>query len=186
MKKNMLCTRQWLCSHGVCLFLIPLVLLTISDVTSSQEVQTDLNARSFEARTSDFDEMLERRLIRALVVYSKTFYFLDGAQQRGISYDALMEFEKFINTQLQLKTRQVRMVFLPVQRDELLPLLVEGKGDIAVANLTITPERQQLVDFSDPTMTGVSEILVTGPSASPMHTLDDLAGNHSGGSTGRK
>ncbi|MCP4404461.1 MAG: transporter substrate-binding domain-containing protein [bacterium] len=175
-KMMMLSPRQRLLTLGVCLFLIPLVLLAIPGVTGSQDARTDLNVRSFETRTSDFDEMLEQLLIRVLVVYSKTFYFLDSAQQRGISYDVLMEFEKFINEQLQLKTRQIRMVFLPVQRDELLPLLVEGKGDIAVANLTITPERQQVVDFSDPTMTGVSEILVTGPSAPPMHMLDDLAG----------
>jgi membrane-bound lytic murein transglycosylase MltF len=156
--------------------LIPLLLLTIPGVTSSEDAQTDLNVRSFAARTSDFDEMLERRLIRVLVVSSKTFYFLDGAQKRGLTYDGLMEFEKFINEQFKLKTRQVRVVFLPVQRDELLPLLVEGKGDIAVAGLTITPERQQVVDFSDPMITGVSEILVTGPSAPPVNTLDDLAG----------
>ncbi len=34
----------------------------------------------------DFDEMVERRLIRVLVAYSKTYYFLDGARQRGVTY----------------------------------------------------------------------------------------------------
>jgi hypothetical protein len=32
--------------------------------------------------TGDFDQMVERHRIRALVPYSKTFYFLDGADQR--------------------------------------------------------------------------------------------------------
>ena len=35
-----------------------------------------------------------------LVVYSKTFYILDRGRQRGISYDLLKEFEKFVNKML--------------------------------------------------------------------------------------
>jgi membrane-bound lytic murein transglycosylase MltF len=68
------------------------------------------------------------------------------------------------------------MVFIPVRRDELLPALVEGRGDIAAANLTITPERRKLVDFSDPYLEDVSEILVTGPAAPELEILEDLAG----------
>ena len=57
------------------------------------------------------------------------------------------------------------MVFLPVPRDKLLPWLVEGRGDIASANLTITDERAKTVDFSRPLFKNVSEILVSGAAA---------------------
>ena len=50
--------------------------------------------------------------------------------------------------QLKQKHLKVRVVFIPVRRDQLLPALAAGKGDIAAANLTITPERQKLVDFT--------------------------------------
>ncbi len=40
------------------------------------------------------------------------------------------------------------MVLIPVARDQLLPGLVAGKGDIAAGNITITPERRKLVDFT--------------------------------------
>jgi len=46
------------------------------------------------------------------------------------------------------------VVFIPLRRDQLLPGLAAGKGDIAAANLTITPERQKLVDF---TVAGLSK-----------------------------
>ena len=49
---------------------------------------------------------------------------------------------------LKNKNLKVRVVFIPMRRDQLLPALVAGKGDIAAANLTITPERQKLVDFT--------------------------------------
>jgi membrane-bound lytic murein transglycosylase MltF len=41
----------------------------------------------------DFDEMVQHRRIRALVTYSKTFYFLDRGRQYGLSYEKLKEFE---------------------------------------------------------------------------------------------
>ncbi len=127
-------------------------------------------------RIVDFDEMAEKRQIRVLVAYSKTFYFLDRGRQRGISYDLLKEFEKFVNQKLKTKTLKVQVVFIPVRRDELIPGLVKGLGDMAVANLTITPERLKQVDFSDPLLSGVKELPVTGPAAPPPASVNDLAG----------
>jgi ABC-type amino acid transport substrate-binding protein len=58
----------------------------------------------------------------------------------------------------------------------LLPALADGKGDVAAGNLTVTPERSKRVDFSVPTLTGVSEVLITGPASADHARLDDLAG----------
>jgi len=124
----------------------------------------------------DFGEMAEKRQIRVLVVYSKTFYFLDRGRQRGISFDLLKEFEKFVNKKLKTKTLKVNVVFIPVRRNELFPGLTKGLGDMAVANLTITPERLKHVDFSNPLLPGVKELLVTGPVAPKVTSVDDLAG----------
>jgi membrane-bound lytic murein transglycosylase MltF len=124
----------------------------------------------------DLDGMVRRRQIRALVVYSKTFYFIDRGRQRGVTYDALQEFERHVNAKLGSKTLKVHVVYVPVRRDQLLPGLLAGRGDIAAANLTITPERRRQVGFSAPFLTGVSELVVTGPDTPTLQTLDDLAG----------
>jgi membrane-bound lytic murein transglycosylase MltF len=126
--------------------------------------------------TGDFDGMTERRLIRVLTVYNKMMFFIDKGRQRGTTHDVFMEFEKFVNEKLKSGTLKTKVLFIPVTRDRLLPALVEGKGDIASANLTITPERRKTVDFSDPFLTGVSEIVVTGPAGPKLSSLDDLAG----------
>jgi membrane-bound lytic murein transglycosylase MltF len=126
--------------------------------------------------TGDLDGMAKRGQIRALVVYSKTLYFIDRGQQRGITYEALQAFERHVNERLGRKTVKVRVVIIPVRRDQLLPWLLSGRGDIAAANLTVTPARQRQVDFSVPFLTGVSELIVTGPTAPPLRTLDDLSG----------
>jgi membrane-bound lytic murein transglycosylase MltF len=71
---------------------------------------------------------------------------------------------------------KTHVIFITTPRDELLPALLEGKGDIAAAALTITPDRQKLVDFSEPIASGVREIVVTGPQSPALATLDDLSG----------
>jgi membrane-bound lytic murein transglycosylase MltF len=149
-------------------------ILGAMNVTETRAVESVLD---FEQKwTGDFDGMAERHLIRALVPYSKTFYFLDGADQRGLTYELLGEFEKYINKKLRKKTLKIQLVVIPTKRDRLLPALVEGVGDIAAGNLTITPERKKWVDFSAPNLTGVDEIIVTAPKAAPIQSIDDLAG----------
>jgi membrane-bound lytic murein transglycosylase MltF len=124
----------------------------------------------------DLDGMVERRMVRALVVYSLGQYFLDGATQRGVTYEGLAEFEKFLNQRLGRTTLKVGVLIIPVQRDELLPALERGLGDIAAANLTITESRLEKVDFSDPLLTDVRELVVTGPAGPDLRSLDDLSG----------
>src|SRR5262249_34054080 len=116
------------------------------------------------------------RRIRVLLVYSKTFYFLDRGRQRGATYDFVRAFEEDLNKRLGTGHLRVQVVFIPVGRDELIPWLVDGRGDIAAANLTITAERRQPADFSDPIGGGVDEIVVTGPASPPIETAQDLAG----------
>ncbi len=135
-----------------------------------------LVAEMLEPFHGDFEAMVEEREIRVLVTYNKTSFFLDGGTQRGITVDMLREFEKTLNKELKLGTRSLHVAAIPVLRDQLIPFLEEGRGDIAIAALTITPERAQRVDFSTPSWRDVSELVVTGPKSPELATLDDLAG----------
>jgi membrane-bound lytic murein transglycosylase MltF len=127
--------------------------------------------------SGDFDGMFERRLVRVLVPYSRTLFFNDKGAQRGLVADALRDFEVYLNKKHKQKTRPITVVAVPTTREELLPRLLQGTGDIAVGNLTITPERAKRVDFSIPTNTAVAEIVVTGSASPALATLDDLAGH---------
>ena len=126
--------------------------------------------------TGDLDAMAKERLIRVLTVYGLGRYYLDGGQEKGITYEWFKQFEAFVNEKLKRKHLQVHVVFIPVARDQLIPALISGRGDIAAAGLTITAEREELVDFSDPVTREISELLITGPSAPPVDRLEDLAG----------
>lgn len=147
------------------------------EAAASEPEPPEMIARALQPFTGDYDAMVERRLVRALVPYSRTFYFVDEhGRQRGASIDTLTEFEKVLNEALGDKSRPIRVVAIPVRRDQLFSYLAEGRGDIALGNITVTPERQKLADFSVPMATGVSEIVVTAADAPAIATADELAG----------
>ena len=126
--------------------------------------------------SGDFDAMVERRVIRVLTVFQVPGYFLDGPQERGITYDLVKMFEKSLNEQLNTGHIKLHVVVIPVAFDQLLPALEQGYGDIAAAGLSITPQRLKTVDFGTPLYRDVSEVIVTGPASPSMTSVDDLSG----------
>ncbi|HVJ22478.1 MAG TPA: transglycosylase SLT domain-containing protein [Burkholderiales bacterium] len=149
--------------------------LVLSAAAHGQAV-TSLESE-LKLRTGDFDAMLEQRMVRVLVPYSRTLYFNDKGAQRGLVADAIKDFEIYLNKKYPIKNRPITVVALPTTREELIPGLLDGRGDIAMGNLTATPERAKRVEFSVPTNKAVLEIVVTGPASPPLSDLDDLAGH---------
>jgi membrane-bound lytic murein transglycosylase MltF len=132
----------------------------------------------FGTWSGDFDGMLERRLLRVAVPYGRTLFYHDRGRERGLTADAVRKFEEYLNTKYKkdLKRRPITVVLVPTTRDQLIPALLEGRADIAAGNITITEARKAQVDFSVPIAKPFSEIVVTGPGAPALATLDDLAG----------
>ena len=126
--------------------------------------------------TDDFDALVKRRAIRVAVTFNRTHYFIDKGQERGLTYESLKLFETDLNADLKTGNLKVHVVIVPMPRDQLYAALASGKVDMVAAMVTVTPEREKLVAFSDPTRTNVSEVVVTGPGAPPITTVDDLAG----------
>jgi membrane-bound lytic murein transglycosylase MltF len=143
-----------------------------SETALSEGVRAELN----EVFKGDLDEMVKRRLVRVGVTYNRTFYFVNKGEQRGAAYEYIKLMEDELNKRR--KTGNLKVAFwpIPLPRDQLLPALTDGKVDIVIAQMTVTPERQKLVDFSNPTREMVDEIVVTGPDAPPIATVDDLSG----------
>ncbi len=145
---------------------------------SKSTTQTVAPAMSAPPWSGDFDGMLKRGYLRALVASSKSQYYVVNGVQHGSSYEFLKGFEDWINHKYPPKAKNIHfhIVFVPVSRDQLFPRLAAGRGDLAVGALTITPDRQKSVDFSDPLATGVKQIAVTGPNSPELRSLDDLSG----------
>ena len=131
------------------------------------------------SRGGDLEVLLESRVIRVLVPYSRTLYFNDRGAQRGLTADTLKDFEVFLNKKFPRTKggRPITVVALPTTRDRLFPGLIEGRADIAAGNLTITAARAKSVDFSEPIARDIAEIVVTGPRSPKLAAIEDLGGH---------
>ena len=125
----------------------------------------------------DLDEMVERRVIRVLVVSGSPQFFYFRGKPRGMVSELLALFQRDLNASLGRRLDQIEIVPMPVSRDRLVPALLGGQADLVAADLTITNARSALVDFSVPFATGVNEVVVFAPgTGADVETLDDLSG----------
>ena len=137
-----------------------------------------LRNRVDERYTGDLDGMVKRRLVRVAVPFNRTSYFIDKGVQRGFSYEYVKLFEEDLNKKLNSGNLKVNVVILPLSRDALLAALNDGRVDMVVAQLTITPDRQKSVEFSRPTRTGINEIAVTSQGTPAITSPAQLSGKH--------
>jgi len=145
--------------------------------TSTAEIPTDSTLVALtRPRLGDLDSMRARHRVRVLVAPSRTQYFVDGGRPRGLAVDVAALFEQSLNKHFRTGRYPIHVVIIPVRRDQLLPALLEGRGDVVASALTITPERLAAAAFSDPAVSDISEIVVTGPASPPLDSIEDLAG----------
>src|SRR5262245_42532426 len=130
--------------------------------------------------TGDFDKLLERRMIRVFSPFSRSLYFSDKGRERGLAAELVRDWERYINLKYakQLGKRPLTIYIVPATRDKLLPDLAGGLCDVAIGNLTVTEEREKIVDFvpGDEGRKTISEVIVTGPKSPELKSLDDLSG----------
>lgn len=147
---------------------------TMPDTNNSDPLVTNMT----NTWIGDLDGMIKDRVIRVLVIPSQIMFHVDKGKKSGFTYDLTMLFEKEINKNHKPKKKHLktRIIFIPVAKDQLIPGLLKGRGDIAIADISITPKRKNKIDFSDPYAQHIDVITVTGPSSPTINTLVDLAG----------
>jgi membrane-bound lytic murein transglycosylase MltF len=133
-------------------------------------------AASFGKRTGDLDDMVKNRAIRALVIVNPISFFYAQGKPQGVQFEALQEFEKFVNQREKTGKLPVKVIFLPMRPDQLEAALTQGLGDMIAYGVVITPEREQQVAFSVPIQKDVPQIVVTGPELASVSNFDGMAG----------
>jgi membrane-bound lytic murein transglycosylase MltF len=131
---------------------------------------------TFERRVGDLDGMLKRHEIRALVVPSRSGFFYDKGHPQGIYFEALDEFQRFVNRRFRTGSLKINVTYLPVRPEQLENALLEGVGDVVAYGVEVTPEREKRVLFTTPIDSNVKQLIVTGPKAPRITGLEDLSG----------
>lgn len=130
-----------------------------------------------EPFTGDLPQLRERRMLRVLVSFSRTGFFVDHGRPRGFEYELVREYERFVNRGIEDRRERLQVVFVPMPHDRLLQALEDGHGDVVAAGLKVTPERNRRVAFTVPYIRDARSVVVLHKSVSDrIETLDDLAG----------
>ena len=125
----------------------------------------------------DLDEIVKRRVVRVLLPFRRPEFFYMEGRPVGILQEAFQELERLINIKYKTKAdSRIVVALLPTSQDRLRERMLEGYGDIAAFGISITDENRKLVDFTIPTMTGLKIVVVTGPGAPPINSVEDLSG----------
>ncbi len=123
----------------------------------------------------DLDGILERGFLRVATKNSPLYFVRDGVHEGGFAVEVAHELETFLDKTYPKKGRRMNVVLMPLATDEILPAILEGRADVAMANLTITAQRSESVAFTVAIWKDINELVVTGPAAPPTDSLDDLA-----------
>jgi membrane-bound lytic murein transglycosylase F len=130
-------------------------------------LEKGLVAHATRRFTADLDGIQKRGELRVITRNNAVSYFLERGQPRGFDYELASMIAK------QLKVRLAMVV--PPAHDQMVPWLLEGRGDLIAASYTVSPERAQMVDFSRPYLQ-VQEMLVQRAAEPRLKGLLDLKG----------
>lgn len=169
----------------ICLSMFPLVSQTSSSQTPVQNAVQDQSAELQDLQVrlpphkGDIDEIEKRRVVRALVVFNRVSFFFDKGRPRGMAYDALMDFEKFLNRKLHPNDtsgkQKIAVVLVPTTTARVASDLLNGNGDIVATLIYITETRKKEVDLV-PMASSQQDVVVAGPDAPALTSLEDLSG----------
>ncbi|MFQ5938252.1 MAG: transporter substrate-binding domain-containing protein, partial [Acidiferrobacterales bacterium] len=118
--------------------------------------------------TGDLPQILTHAKLRLLIPRQLE---ADDLPRVGASTRAMEESAEVFAREMEL----VPVAIYVDKRTDLIPFLLEGKGDVIVANLTVTPERKKRIAFTAP-VTVVHEQVVTRAADKTLKKTTDLAG----------
>lgn len=150
--------------------------LQSADADSAEQKTALILPKNFGRFTGDWDEIVKRGQLRCLVIYNRGGFYYDKGRPRGLTVDVINEFEKVINQKLKTGAKKFTVDYIAVPPGQLLQNLNDGIGDIVSTGIIVTPERENLVDFTTPVASGVHLVVVTNKSVPPLSSVDDLSG----------
>ena len=154
----------------------PITNVEQEEYPSVDELLPEPMATLWQPWHGDLEGIIDRRVIRVLVPFGGYQYYYVRGRPRGAIVELLQKMEKHLNDELERGNIKVYVAPIPVSRDQLIPFLLDGRGDLIAADLTVTEARSKQLQFSRPLLKGIDEVIVTGPSSPPISDLDNLSG----------
>jgi membrane-bound lytic murein transglycosylase MltF len=124
-------------------------------------VASPLSSHLSKVSKGDLGKIVKARYLRVLTTKNPYDYYVRGGDMKGLQYEMAREFVRRLNRKY-TKEGELKIAFemIPVDFDQLIPMLREGKGDIIAVGLTRTSERDSEVAFTNP-YERVDDVIVT-------------------------
>jgi membrane-bound lytic murein transglycosylase F len=116
----------------------------------------------------DLDRIRNRRVLRVLTRNNAATTFLHRGKQVGFEYELIRKFARSIGCRVQL--------VIPPGFEDLLPWLMEGRGDIVAASLVATPDRRRRAALTRPYLNATQLLVARTEDAPALRGPADLAG----------
>ncbi len=127
-----------------------------------------LTEKQVENYTDDLDAIQKRGVLRVLTRNNAASYFLWRGELLGFEYELMKQFAERHKLKLEM--------VVPPSHQDLIPWLLEGRGDVIAAAMTISDERsRQGIRFTRP-YHEISELLISRSDETGLNEPADLQG----------
>ena len=151
------------------LLLLTSLFLVICYSCSSEQKKNQKKLESnqrIETVNYDLAEILDSGVLRVITTYSPTGYFLYKGETMGFEYEIFKRLANHLNVRLE--------IVLAKNVDSIIPMLNRGDGDIIALGYTITAERKEDVNFTDPYMITHQSLIQKKPDNWRKMTVDNI------------
>ena len=141
---------------------LKLLLLLSSLLLSKSHTEEGLGEHLDVKRKGGLNRILKDRYFRVLTSKNVFDYYVYQGKAKGVQLEMIKLFTEQLNKKFSKGRKQLNITFeiIPVDYDQLIPMLQQGKGDIIATGLTETKKRKKLISFSIP-YRKVDEVIVT-------------------------
>jgi membrane-bound lytic murein transglycosylase F len=147
------------------LLILPVFLLT-SCLAHQEKMNESLTAADVQHH-HQIQEIQQRGKLIATTSYNSTDYFIYRGEPMGFQYEKLKTFADYLGVDLEIK--------VAAGLEDAFTSLGEGKTDVIAMGLTVTMDRQQKVDFTQPILQTRQMLVQRKPDTwRRMRTWDDI------------
>lgn len=128
---------------------------------------TTLFAAIAPTHASSLEDVMKQQTLRVAIDLNAPPYGMKDAGLKEVGSD--VETAKLLAESL-----GVKLEIVPTTQANRIPFLLTNKADVVISSLTITPERQKVVDFTIPY--AAIQSVIAAPEDENIKTIEDLAG----------
>ena len=114
---------------------------SLSNLSASEKADTVINWIVENSVDRDLEDIREDGVLRALIIYSSTSYFIYRGQPMGFEYELLEQLADHLDLKLEL--------VISTDLDTEFEVLNRGDVDLIAHGMTVTNERKWEVDFTE-------------------------------------